>query len=148
MASSHSTQPSWWKEEYSRGWDSVREALRRDWEQTKHDLKVGGHELNQKLADTVKQAKGSEAIPASDRPNPPRVVGDAGDWEVAEVPTRYGYGARKRYGAQHPQWSGELENQLRAEWDATRPDSPLTWKDARDHVKRGYEYGEEKARRS
>ena len=38
-------QPAWWKEEHAGAWDRVKEAMRRDWEQTRHDLHVkGGHE--------------------------------------------------------------------------------------------------------
>ena len=63
-----------WAEFHGSAWDRLKEALRRDWEQTKHDLHLkGGHELNQGLMDTIDQAAGSEAIPASNRPNPPKV---------------------------------------------------------------------------
>ncbi len=42
----------------------VKEALKRDWEQTKHDLgKKGAPDLNQDVGDTVKQATGGEPIP-------------------------------------------------------------------------------------
>ena len=48
----------------------VKEALKRDVEQTKHDLTGGkkGEELHQNAADTVKQAVGKEAIPAPHQP--------------------------------------------------------------------------------
>jgi hypothetical protein len=46
------------------------EALHRDWEQTKHDLsKKKGEELNQNVADTLKQAAGKEYIPPEGVPN-------------------------------------------------------------------------------
>lgn len=48
----------------------VKEALKRDWEQTKHDVsKKKGEELEQNVADTVKQATGKEAIPPEGVPN-------------------------------------------------------------------------------
>ena len=66
-------------------WDRVKEAFRRDWEQTKHDLHMsGGHELNQTLSDTLKQATNKEPIPADDKPNRPKVIGG---WTDAEAPT-------------------------------------------------------------
>ena len=40
-------QPAWWNEGHASAWDRVKEAMRRDWEQTKQDMKMkGGHELN------------------------------------------------------------------------------------------------------
>lgn len=42
----------------------LKEALKRDWEQTKHDFnKKSGQELNQDVDDTVKQATGAEPVP-------------------------------------------------------------------------------------
>src|SRR5581483_8090792 len=50
-------QPAWWNDGHASAWERVKEAMRRDWEQTKHDLHLkGGHELNQGVKDTVKQA--------------------------------------------------------------------------------------------
>ena len=50
---------------------NVKEALKRDWEQTKHDFsKNKGHELHQDVGDTVKQAAGREPVPPPNRPNP------------------------------------------------------------------------------
>jgi hypothetical protein len=46
------------------------EALKRDWEQTKHDFnKKKGEELNQDVGDTVGQAVGKKPIPPRDVPN-------------------------------------------------------------------------------
>ena len=43
-------QPAWWNDNHASAWDRVKEAMRRDWEQTKHDLHIkGGHELNQDI---------------------------------------------------------------------------------------------------
>ena len=99
-------------EDYESGWDRAKEALQRDWEQTKHDLHIkGGHQLNQGVGDTVKQAAGKEQIPSNDGPIPPKVIGE---WNDIELPIEYGYGrALGRYGAQHTAWSSELETTLR-----------------------------------
>ena len=49
---------------------TVKDALKRDWEQTKHDFsKSKGRELHQDVGDTVKQAAGKEPIPPLDSPN-------------------------------------------------------------------------------
>jgi hypothetical protein len=131
-------QPAWWTDEDTSAWDRVKESIRRDWEQTKHDLKMSaGHELNQKLSDAIKQAVGKEDIPPDDRPNPPKVIGE---WDDAELPVEYGYGARSRYGHAHAAWSPELEGTLKNEWEAARRATGCEWEDVRDHVRRGYEH--------
>lgn len=48
----------------------VKEALKRDWEQTKHDFnKKSGQNLNQDAGDTIKQATGSEPVPPRNIPS-------------------------------------------------------------------------------
>ncbi len=131
-------QPKWFTTEHASAWDRVKEAMRRDWEQTKHDLHMkGGHELNQGLSDTVKQAAGKEAMPPIDKANPPKVIGS---WDDVELPLEYGYAARMKYGEAHTAWTNELETTLRSEWDQGRSATGRAWDDVRDHVKRGYEY--------
>jgi hypothetical protein len=131
--------PTWYKPEHASAWDRVKEAFRRDWQQTKHDLHAGGHELNQSVADTVKQAQGKEAIPVIDKANPPKVIGDA-DWDQVDVPANYGYAARTQYGQQHTAWTTELESTLKTEWEKGDRDVKSGWENVRDHVRRGYEY--------
>jgi hypothetical protein len=131
-------QPAWWNENHASAWDRVKEAMRRDWEQTKHDLHIkGGHELNQNAADTVKQATGKEAIPADDRLNPSKVVGD---WNDVELPLGYGVGAREKYGQTHAQWTNELETTLKNEWESAKGATGRGWDDVKSHVRRGYDY--------
>lgn len=55
--------PQWWTERHASAWDRVKDAFRRDWEQTKADLAFDGHDLNQGAGDTVRQALGSGPIP-------------------------------------------------------------------------------------
>jgi len=131
-------RPLWWNEQNDSAWDRIKEAVRRDWEQTKHDLHLkGGHELNQSIQDTVKQAAGREAIPADDRPNPPKVIGT---WDDAELPIGYGYGARQRYGTEHATWNDQLETTLRVEWESAQAKSSRGWDDVKRLVRHGYEY--------
>ncbi len=47
----------------------VKEALKRDWEQTKHDITRKGVDLDQDVGDTLKQATGKEPIPPPFVPN-------------------------------------------------------------------------------
>ena len=132
-------KPAWWKQEmHGNAWDRVREAMRRDWEQTKKDLGIkGGHELNQNVDDTVKQMAGKQPIPPADKANPAKVIGD---WNDVEMPLGYGYGARQQYGNQYPAWNQELEGKLRSDWEATGDKPTHKWNDVKDYVRRGFEY--------
>jgi len=119
-------------------WDRVKEALRRDWEQTKHDFGVkGGHELNQGIADTVKQAMNKEPIPAADKPNPPKVIGS---WDEAEYPISYGYSARGTHGGEYPTWSVDLERRLETSWKAPSDRPEHAWSHVKHLVRYGYEH--------
>jgi hypothetical protein len=137
--------PKWWKEEYTSAWERVREALRRDWQQTAHDLHLRkGHELNQNVGDTLKQAEGKVPIPDINRTNPPRVVGTLdGDWEKVEHPMEYGFAARHEFGAAHPRWDEDIDRQLESEWQNQAPresQAKRAWSDVRAYVRRGYEH--------
>ena len=143
MAQHNHWHPSWFKDEHASKWEMVKEAVRRDWQQTKHDLHMGGHELNQQAKDTVKQVAGKEAIPSINRPNPPKVIGDlSGEWEKVEQPVEYGYAARSQFGSQHAQWDEELEKDLRREWESPKntPGANRRWEDVKPLVRHGYDY--------
>jgi hypothetical protein len=124
-------KPTWWSRDSDIAWQRVKEALRRDWDQTKYDLRLGGHELNQKMKDTVAQASGDQPLPASDRPNPPRVLMT---WEEAAMPIGYGYAARTFFGDSYPEWNDELERLLERDWKADPP-----WPTVKNLVRHGYE---------
>lgn len=117
-------------------WERVREALRRDWEQTKHHIdSSSGHEYNQTLADTLKQAMGAEEIPPDDAPNPPKVIGT---WEEADRAIRFGHEANGQFKDSFPRWNGELENVLARVWYLEQLDE-RTWHQVRGLVQHGYE---------
>lgn len=62
---------TWWTGEADSGWDRVKEALKRDWEQTKADLSISSaRELRQDFVHTLKQALGWEPLPLPHQPNP------------------------------------------------------------------------------
>jgi hypothetical protein len=75
---------------------------------------------------------GKEALPPSDKPNPPKIIGSFDD---AEAPLEYGYGARRQFGEDR---FSNVEPQLRTEWEKNA--SSGRWDDVRDYVRRGYEH--------
>ncbi|PZR05997.1 MAG: hypothetical protein DI536_31530 [Archangium gephyra] len=109
-------------------WERVKEAMKRDWEQTKKDFKVGGTELNQDVTDTVKQAVGKEPIPPRSEPN----------WETVSPAYEYGYTARQQFGSKYNDWNDSLENDLRSEWEQGNKD--MSWAEYKAFVRRGYDY--------
>jgi hypothetical protein len=118
--------PSWWSDTHNSAWERTKEALHRDWEQTKADLSKGGQELNQDAGDTLKQAAGKQAIPPGDRPNPVA-------WTDAEPAVRYGYGARHHY--QGREWGDDLERDLEKDWGGSGESS---WDQVKHAVRRGW----------
>jgi hypothetical protein len=126
--------PGWWTNEHTTAWEKVKEAFRRDWEQTKADVsKKAGHELNQNIGDTVKQAAGKEAIPAPGAPNPAK-KSEVKTFEQIEPAYRFGHGARKQYGKE---WNEGLESNLARDWKDAGHDEG--WADTRDYVRQGFD---------
>jgi hypothetical protein len=60
--------PAWWTKEEDSAWERTKEAFKRDWDQTKHDLGGKQPDTNQNVTDTVKQAAGKEPIPPRGQP--------------------------------------------------------------------------------
>lgn len=131
-------QPKWWSEDKHGGaWNRVKEAVRRDWEQTKNDIRVGGADLDQNVTDTVKQAAGKEPIPSKYVANPQG--GTGASWDDVEEPMRFGFGARQQYGAQYTQWDDKLEHKLQSEWEDAKAATHRKWSDIKSHVRTGYD---------
>ena len=134
MTATTAKHPSWWTNDHTTAWEKVKEAFRRDWEQTKADLsKNAGHDLHQDIGDTVKQAAGKEAIPAAGAPNPPKKT-EVKSFEQIEPAYRLGHGARKHYGKE---WNEGLESKLEKDWADAGHDEG--WSDARDYVRKGFD---------
>jgi hypothetical protein len=130
--------PRWWSEEHRSAWDRVKEALRRDWEQTKSDLHLGGTDLNQDVDDTVKQAAGTQPLPVGPSVRPAATAGTfEDDWDRVEDGLRYGYGARQQYGRDHAEWNDRLEATMKEEWRDLK--TGQTWEQAKAAVRRGWD---------
>jgi hypothetical protein len=140
-------QPKWWtSDKHGSTWERVKDAMKRDWEQTKSDLgSSASADLDQDVDDTVKQATGKDVIPPGKQPNAPggTKASDARpsspDWERVETPLRFGWGARQQYGAEHQSWDNGLETTLKSEWEEGKGDGRLDWKDVKRVVRHGYE---------
>src|SRR5258708_9201891 len=127
---SQQRNPHWWNEEHDSGWDGVKAACKRDWEQTKHDLGGKPPDTDQGVSDTVKQAAGKQPIPPRGQPT----------FEQTEDAYRFGFGARSQYRLRFSNWDDQLENQLRQDWNQTYKDRD--WARYRDFVRRGWDYDE------
>lgn len=122
-------QPKWWTEKHGMQWANMKEALKRDWEQTKKDLHLGGRELHQEVNDTVRQAAGKEPIPSRNELT----------WDDAEQPLMYGVGAREQYGSQHMAWNDKLETTLKNDWESAEGTAKRKWDDVKNVVRHGYD---------
>jgi hypothetical protein len=123
--------PAWWTTDDTSTWERVKEAIRRDWNQTKHDFGLRfGENLNQDVTDTVRQAVGATPIPG------PHVANDEEAWSD-EAAVRYGYGAALSPNYRdHAAWGPELEAQLKSDWEAMG--SGRTWDEVRLAVRYGW----------
>jgi hypothetical protein len=120
----------WDAEHHGSAWERIKEALRRDWEQTKVDIGAEGGNLNQGVGNTVRQAAGSEAIPPRSQPVNRRA------WSDAEPAVRYGVGAYAQYGSRYGKWNDEVEVKLSTEWDEEKTGRPFS--EVRKDVQRGW----------
>lgn len=129
--------PKWWNQEHDSAWDRMKDAMKRDWEQTKSDLTGGrkGRDLDQDVGDTVKQAAGKEPIPPMSQRTPPDV--DDKDWKRVEEDYRYGVGARTQYREQ--EWDDRFESKLEEEWTDLK--SGRTWDEVKGTVRRAWDRG-------
>ena len=123
-------EPRWWTPEHTSTWERVKEAFRRDWEQTKHDVGGDGRDLDQDVDDTLSQAVGRQPIPSRNRPT----------FERDESALRFGYGARRQYRDTYPEWNDQLQARLRADWEETYQDPNEEWQQYQSAVRRGWEY--------
>jgi hypothetical protein len=127
--------PTWWDTDHDSAWDRVKDAFKRDWDQTKHDMGGNEPDTNQKIGNTVKQASGKEAIPPRHQPT----------YDEIEPAYRYGYGARQYYGEEYPEWDDELEARLRQEWGTLEPSRKAAWKADREAIQHAWDYNDNEA---
>lgn len=156
-----SKYPSWWNATHTSTWETVKEALRRDWEQTRHDLSGGryGQDLNQDIDDTLDQMAGDQSIPPAGVPNPldgPELHDKVrhAQAEMRDVEADYEAGATdtadrlvRSWGRSEAPlrfgylsalrfgsaWSPAVERQLRSEWAQLSPTE--SWADVEADVR-------------
>lgn len=124
------TRPTWWTVQHQTAWERFKSALSRDWKQTLSHLTGGkaGTDLDQSIADTVRQILGRQPMPPEGEP-----VGIKHDldWDRAMAATSIGYAAADHYGED---WGPQLEDKIRRDW--SRPESE--WEQLRTHVYVGW----------
>jgi hypothetical protein len=78
LGTDRTPSPQWWADKHTSAWERAKDALRRDWEQTKADFgSKDAHDLNQNVADTAKQIAGSAPVlplTTKTRPDEPKDV--------------------------------------------------------------------------
>ena len=111
-------------------WEKVKAAIKRDWDQTKHDMGGDEPDTDQKVGNTVRQASGKEAIP-------PR---GALAYDDVEPAIRFGHGAREIYGEEYLYWDDELEARLQSDWEKIEPARKETWMQDRAAIRYAWEY--------
>ena len=126
----------WRNEPHGSVWSRLKDALRRDWLQTRADARTGGRDLRQRTANTLRQAIGTEWIPDEETPNPAPLDLEA-TWTLAEPGIRYGVGARAQYGVEFSRWNEELERRLIAEWDEKA--TGVSFSTVRTFVRQGWD---------
>lgn len=126
--------PAWWRPEHQTLWTRVRDAMERDWEQTKADFSGGknGADLNQHVGDTVRQALGQEPIPTLEAPNPltPKQTHDrvaTATKDMADAAERIADEAADSVVAQGTEVKGDVSH---GRWD--------TWTSAEGPMRYGY----------
>jgi hypothetical protein len=125
--------PSWWTDENESSWERVKSALKRDWDQTKHDFGGDEPDTNQKMRNTIHQASGKEAIPPRRQPA----------YDDLEPAVRFGYGARSKYGTDYTDWDDKLEANLRKDWEMIAPDRKQAWREDRAAIRYGWDFDDE-----
>ncbi len=122
-------KPKWWSQDHDSAWDRVKDAMKRDWEQTKSDLTGGrkGTDLDQDVGDTVKQMAGKDTASTPDV--------DDKDWKRVEGDHQYGVGARHYH--KDSDWNDGVENKLKEEWTDLK--SGRTWDEVKSSVRRGWD---------
>jgi hypothetical protein len=123
--------PSWWTAENDSAWERVKDAFKRDWDQTKHDFGGNQPDTAQNVNDTVKQASGNQPIPPRGMPV----------YEKFEPAYRFGYGARSYYRQKYPKWDPKLEAELQRDWVASHPQGK--WSEDVVYIRYGWDYDED-----
>src|SRR5579862_9487279 len=112
----------------------MRRAERHEVQGTNHFRIAGVPKMSERLRDTAKRAVGKEHMRAMR--HAPTVVCE---WNDVEIPYRYGYAARKQFGARHPVWNEGLEIRLRSEWTAAHFLTSRAWDAVSSIIRHGYE---------
>lgn len=145
MTTSNVVRPTWYSDADDSAWSRVKEAFRRDWQQTEHDFGADVPDLDQQVRDTVAQATGSKPIPPGNMPTPHAPKSTSSYQDRDEPDYRYGYAAYRHYVPQSDAPDDAWENSedtIRNKWN-----NPSEWEQRREAIRRGWDYGRLERRR-
>ena len=126
--------PKWWSQENEAAWERVRPAMKREWDETEHDVETSGNpDTNSISSHMARQARGKQATLPQNQLT----------YEEMEPAYRFGYGARLAYRAEYPQWDDLLERRLREDWRILDPARNHRWEKFRDAVRFGWDFDDE-----
>lgn len=136
---SHGWRPSWYREQYARDWEVVRDAFYRDWARSSKSTRIESGLHRRALGGAQRPAAGGARIPAVDEARLPRPDTQlAHRWELAESALELGFAASQHFSTA---WSIDLEHDVRTEWES--PENPLgrllAWQEVRHYVRHAFD---------
>ena len=115
----------WWAPEHTSGWERVKAAFHKDWQQTKaHVGAADAPPEEHRVGDTLAEMSGKTTAPTS-------------TFESQEPAFRYGYGAAHHY--EDRDWDPELERELQSNYGGL-------WDPAKDSIRGGWNYARKESR--
>lgn len=117
----------WWAPEHTSGWERVKTAFHKDWQQTKAHVGVAGAPPEeQRVGDTLAEMSGR-----SDS------TSNSSSFEAQEPAFRYGYGAAHYY--RDREWDPQLERELQSNYGGL-------WDPAQESIRGGWNYARKESR--
>jgi hypothetical protein len=125
--------PGWWTRDHETAWNCVKEAMKRDWMQTKRDWSGDEIDVPQNTGTTLRQTIVRKILSPCDQLA----------YETWEPAYRFGYGARLKFGSEYSAWNTNLEICLARDWRSINATRRQTWDQDREAIRYGWNYNEE-----
>ena len=109
--------------------------MKRDWDQTRHDLGSDEPDTNQSIGHTARQARGKEITPPRGEPT----------YEEMKPAYHFGCAAHSKYGSEYSEWNDNLEIRLAKDWRAIEPTRKQTWMQDRAAIRDAWNWRHDQA---